>query len=241
MKTLAKQKSPVKVKNYTYSYKYGRKDIVITKDTILTPSTSTFDYVSQDNVLSISSLTHVSADQLIAIKGHVAHLNAAKKMIIQGAEVKKQEGYINDPSGYIKIVFWGKHTDKQEEVQTYIFNEIRLRENYGQKYLNTPKRDDECTVDITEPFQEMLSKVEEVSTTEDITVLILGINNVSKNSTCASCQKKVTVIGKVASCNSCKMSQRKSLCPVHWSSNFLIRNRIILKRSSALTSSSNKW
>ena len=128
---------------------------------------------------------HVAPDQLITIKGSVAHLNATK-VIIQGVEVKKQEGFINDASGYIKIVFWGKHTDKQEEGQRYIFNKIRVRENYGQKYLNTSKLDKECTVDITEPFQDTVTKVEEVFTTEDITVLTLGINNVSKVNTFAS-------------------------------------------------------
>jgi len=117
---IGQAKITCKVKNYSYSYKHGRKDIVISKNTILTPTTSSFEYVSQDNVLSISSLTHVAADQLITIKGHLHHLNATKKVLIQGVEVKK-EGYINDPTGYIKIVFWGKHTDKQQEGQTDMF------------------------------------------------------------------------------------------------------------------------
>lgn len=174
IETLAKQKSPVKVKTYSYSYKHERKDIVISKNTILTP-TSSFEYVSEDNVLSISSLTHVAADQLITIKGHLHHLNATKKVLIQGVEVKKQEGYIKDPTGYIKVVFWGKHTDKQQEGQTYVFNKIHLRDNHGQRYLNTPKQDEDCTIDSTEPFQGTLANVEEVCTTEDVTALILGI------------------------------------------------------------------
>ena len=119
------------------------------------------------------------------------------------------------PRGYVKIVFWGKNTDKQEERQKYIVNKIRVRENYGQKYVNTPKRDEECSIDITEPFEDTLTNVEEVSTTEDITALILDINtDVSKVNTC--CQKKVTVKGKVASCKNCKKSQKTCLCPVHW-------------------------
>ena len=147
----------------------------------------------------------------------MAHLGATKKIIIQGAEVKKQEGYINDPTGYIKIVFWGKHTGEQQEGQTYCFNKIRVRENYGQKYLNTPKEDEECNSEISESFQDTLCKEQDVSTTEDITALILGINNLAKFSICASGQKKVTIKGKVASWNNCKMSQKASLCPVHWS------------------------
>lgn len=72
-------------------------------------------------------------------------------------------------------MFWGKHTDKQQEGQTYVFNKIHLRDNHGQRYLNTPKQDEDCTIDSTEPFQGTLANVEEVCTTEDITALILGI------------------------------------------------------------------
>ena len=72
--TLAQQKSPVKVKKYKYSYKYGKKDIVVHKDTVFTPTTETpsFPYINREQVLSIASLTGVAADQLINIKGLLA-------------------------------------------------------------------------------------------------------------------------------------------------------------------------
>ena len=82
--TLAQQKSPVKVKKYKYSYKYGKKDIVVHKDTVFTPTTETpsFPYINQEQVLSIASLTGVAADQLINIKGLLAKRKRKRKKMI---------------------------------------------------------------------------------------------------------------------------------------------------------------
>lgn len=122
---MEKQKSPVKIKNFTINNKYGTEDVVINKNTTITPITADFEYHSQEKVLSISSLTNVAPEQLVAIKGYLAHLSATKKIIVQGSELKKQEGYIADPSGSIKIIFWGNHTDEVQQGSTYFFNKIR--------------------------------------------------------------------------------------------------------------------
>ena len=42
-----------------------------------------------------------------------------KKVITKGCELKKQEGYISDPSGYIKIIFWGSHSDTVQQGATF--------------------------------------------------------------------------------------------------------------------------
>ena len=60
----------------------------------------------QDDVISIALLTHVAADQLVAIKGYVQYLGATK-IIDSRLPTEKEGGYIVDPSGYIKIIFWG--------------------------------------------------------------------------------------------------------------------------------------
>ena len=167
----------------------GKKDIVVQKDTPIT-ETPSFPYINQGQVLSIASLTDVAADQLINIKGHLANLDSTKKIIINGAEVKKQEGYINDPSGYIKIVLWGSHADSLQEGQTYNFNKIRIHKNYAQKYLNTPKKENECTTECTEHFPGALVEIENTSHIQEITAQVGGVNNISKYNTCISCGKK---------------------------------------------------
>lgn len=98
--------------------------------------------------IPISSLTNVAPEQLIAIKGYLCHLSGTKKIIIQGFQVKKQEGYIANPSGYIKIIFWGNHTDKVKQGSTYFFNKVRVKVSQDQKYLNTPSRNQSAPLNM---------------------------------------------------------------------------------------------
>ena len=126
------------INKFKISDKYGREDIVIDKKTTIEPTQAPFEYRSQEDDLSISSLAHIAPEQLIAIKGYLAHLTGIKRVIIQGSEVPKQEGYITDPSGHIKIILWGRHA--LQEGYTYFFNKVRIKVNQGQKYLNTPTK-----------------------------------------------------------------------------------------------------
>ena len=73
--------------------------------------------MNQDNLISISSLTDVADDQLITIKGHIAHLNAMKKIVSPLRQNKRAS--INDHYGHIKTVLLGKHTDKQIALKAY--------------------------------------------------------------------------------------------------------------------------
>ena len=167
----------------------------------ITPTTADFEYHSQENVISISSLTNVAPEQLVAIKGYLAHSSATKKIIVQGSELKKQEGYIADPSGYIKIIFWGNHTDEVQQGSTYFFNKVRVKLSQDQKYLNTPKQESECTIETAEPFTEPLPVLDEVSTCKEIISSIIGISSVNKYSSCCTCAKKVTIKGNLAFCD----------------------------------------
>lgn len=176
-------------KNYAINNKYGTEDVVINKNTTITPTTAAFEYHSQENVISISSLTNVTSEQLVAIKGYLAHLSATKKIIVQGSELKKQEGNFADPSGYIKFIFWGNHTDKVQQGSTYFFNKVRVKVSQDQKYLNTPKQESECTIQSAEPFTEPLPVLDEVSTCKEMVGSIIGISNVNKYSSCCTCAK----------------------------------------------------
>lgn len=225
LQAMQKQKSPVKIRNYTIDTKYGTQDVVINKNTTITATTADLDYQSQEHIISISSLTNVAPEQLVAIKGYLSHLSSTKKIIIQGSEVKKQEGYIADPSGYIKIIFWGNHTDNVQQGSTYFFNKVRVKVSQDQKYLNTPKQESECTIESAEPFTEPLPMLEEISTSKEIIGSIIRVNNIDKYSSCCTCAKKVTIKGKIAFCDKCKMSQKLTACNMQWSLRILVQNQ----------------
>ena len=89
------------------------------KQTILTPlTTATFDYKTLNNANSIATLSQVAPEQLVSIKGKVTQLSATKTVILQTAPVKNQPCYLIDPSGFMKLILWGSHTDTIEQNQT---------------------------------------------------------------------------------------------------------------------------
>lgn len=210
------QRSPVKISNYNISNKYGRIDVVINGNTHITSTTADFSYKAQNDVISIASLSKVAPQQLVAIKGKITHLSGTKTIVIQDFPVKKQEGCIVDPSGYIKIIFWGEHVDSVTPQSTYFFSNLRMKVSQNQRYLNTPKQDNLYTMKDAEPFKEKLPDVTEISTTTETIAEILGISSVTKCNSCCSCSKKVTIKGKIAVCDNCKMTQKSTNCSVKW-------------------------
>ena len=155
------------------------------------PTNVTFEYKGIENNLMIVSLSEVAPDQLIAIKGSVMHLSATKSVVLQGGPVRKQECYLSDSPAYIKIVLWGSHTDTVEENGTYFFNKVRVKVAKGERYVNTPKNEDDCTITAAESFAKSLPVVEVVSAIKEVTANILGVSHATQSQCCCSCSKKV--------------------------------------------------
>ena len=221
---MAAQRSPVKISNFNISNKYGRSDVVINRNTTITSTTADFPYKAQDDVTSIASLSKVAPQQLVSIKGKISHLSATKTIVIQDSPVKKQEGYIVDPSGYIKVIFWGEHVHSVTPQSTYFFNNLRMKVSQNQRYLNTPKQDNLYTIKDAEPFKQTLPEVSDISTTTETIGEILGISSVTKYNCCCSCSKKVTIKGKIAVCDNCKVTQKATSCSVKWTLKIHIQN-----------------
>lgn len=104
---MAAQRSPVKISNFNISNKYGRRDVVINRNTHITSTTADFPYKAQDHVTSIASLSKVAPQQLVAIKGKITHLSATKTIVIQDSPVKKQEGLYSGSIWLHKNYFLG--------------------------------------------------------------------------------------------------------------------------------------
>ncbi len=216
---LSKQKSPVKIKKFSISRRYDRDDVVINKYTTITPTTTTFDYVSQDDMITINSLRQVAPEQLVCIKGSIVQLSSTKTVVLQGSIVKKQEGYIADPTGYMKVIFWGSHTDSIQQGSTYMFNKLRVKVSQNETYLNTPKQEEECVITSAEPFPEPLPNVEEQSSTKEIVGSVIGGYGINNYKT--SCSKKVIIKENLSFCAHCKLSQRQVSARHSGSSDFM--------------------
>jgi ssDNA-binding replication factor A large subunit len=154
---LSKQKSPVKIEKFSVSKKYGREDIVINKRTIITPTVVSFDHVDLEETMEIKALKNVRPDQLVSVRGTIVELSGTKTVLLQGNNVKKQEAFLADPTGYVKVILWGSHTDNVEKDLTYNFNKLRVKMYQNQMYLNTPKQENQCVITQSEHFKEKLN------------------------------------------------------------------------------------
>ena len=118
--------------------KYGWRDVVIDRKTHITSTTADFPCKAQDDVTSIASLSKVAPQQLVAIKGMITHLSATKTIVIQGSPVKKQVGYIVDPSGYIRIIFTGTYQNKAINTPWRMLN--HSKRNYLMSLKSQPQQ-----------------------------------------------------------------------------------------------------
>ena len=96
---------------------------MINKNTLISPTAVNFEYNNQEsNTLSIGPISEVAPGQLVIVKGRMEHLSATKTVVLQLNPVKKQEVFINDQFGYVKLVLWGNHNDTLTEGSTYLLD-----------------------------------------------------------------------------------------------------------------------
>ena len=110
----------------------------------------------------------------------------------------------------------GNHTDSLNEGATYLFNKVRVKVMNEEKYLNTPKNEDECTISLVANFDENLKPVQNISAAKQITANIIGVTKINNYLCCCSCNESVSIKGKIACCTNCGMFMKISSCNHQW-------------------------
>ena len=85
-------------------------------------------------------MKQVRADQLVCIKVTVVELLPTKTTVLHKSSVRKQEGYLADPTGYIKVILWGIHADNIKKGANYLFNKLKVKLFQNEMYLNIQRR-----------------------------------------------------------------------------------------------------
>lgn len=249
---LRQQKSPVKIKKYSISNKFNTEDVQISRYTDVLPLTDDtemgFTYKEVDTITTISSVADVTSGQLVSVKGKVLHLTSQKKVVYPDKVLQKQECYIVDPTGQIKVTLWEDYTDQVEQGKTYNFRMFRLRKMGQDRSLNTPKDDDRCVISETTEFQEPLPTLQDVSltNTKEMTAEILGVHSVTRSYGCCACKRKVNVSanGKLAQCTneSCRMTQKSIRCITQWSLKLVVQDTVLVTpQSNTILPPITKW
>jgi hypothetical protein len=221
-------KSPVKISKFKLSSKKGSDDVVINNNTSIESIEGlTFPHreISSSTESTISSLQKVSVEQLVSVHAKVVKLSAVKVLQTTHGSLKKQEGIIVDKTSSIKLVLWETHVDCLEEGKTYNLNNLRLKENRGEKYVNTPKTG-EFTFKVAEDLGQLAATDDiELETVRTITATIIGVSSVTKSMGCVACKGKVEEKDvMIAVCNSCKMRQKTSACRSSWFASIIVQS-----------------
>jgi hypothetical protein len=177
--------------------------------------------IATDVVSSLNTIKDAIAEQFVTIKAKVCHLSAIKKINTQQHNVlTKQEGILVDPTGQLKIVLWENQVDSLQEGQTYIFTNIRVKEDYfKERYVNPPKDISDYSATATDDYQDQLHEIEVVpDTLHQVTGNICGITNIQKAMSCSVCGSNVAFKNeRFGNCPKCKMmTVRLDVCKNNW-------------------------
>lgn len=235
MQDIQKCKSPVRVQNFRSSFSYGKEDVIIMKQTNITPIAATTDFVYSDELDSVSlgtniaNLSNIAPEQLVCLKANVAEISSVKSITTQyGKTLRKQEVFLTDPMGSIKLILWENHVNTLESNKTYKLQNLRLKYSKGERYLNTAKSE-EFHYEQTPMFEGKLAVVDhgigDLSASK-ICGEIIGVHSASKNLSCVSCSKKVKAKSeKIGNCENCKLMQKLDSCSSQWYLRVLVQNK----------------
>ena len=99
---------------------------------------------------------------------------------------------------------------------TYCFDKVRVKVAKGERYLNTPKSEDLCTIKECEPFTVELPPVDNVPSSVTMVGEIVGIYFIERYLACKTCSKKIeNDDDDLAFCERCKVTMKSTRCPSH--------------------------
>ena len=235
LQTLAKTKSPVKMKNYKRSNN-DNDDLTITKYTKITPvDKAEVEFVYAEELSSsatgkpvnILSILNLAPEQLILVKGKVLKMSGVKIQTTRFGKLQKQDVIIADSTAHIKLVLWGEYVNTLQLNKTYTLKNVRVKPTRFEHFLNTPKNEDFNAVEATEYTTPVVEYEDEVDTTCMINATILGVKQASKALCCSGCQKRdVEIINPnkaICRSHSCQLQQRPSSCTTHWALRLLLK------------------
>ncbi|CAB4032888.1 Hypothetical predicted protein, partial [Paramuricea clavata] len=237
------KKSPVKLSKFRINEKEGSKDVIINKYTNVIKAEETAEFkctpLPNSCVLAISSVNQVATGQLVSLRAKVAQLSSVKVINTTMGPLRKQEAQVVDKTGCIKLILWEDEVDVLDIEKTYVMKNIRVKQNQGEKYVNTAKGE-KFLYEETEAYDEVV-EVEDYECPSEAQIFgtVVGVRNVAKYYSCFSCSKKVIVDarGKIGNCSSksCNMVQKVSSCNSQWFMKVMIQPEDTTEETVALS------
>ncbi|CAH3152352.1 unnamed protein product, partial [Porites lobata] len=220
LEKIQKGKTAVTLFNVRSSVKDEVESVVIQNNTKMQPVVLPFSYKDismMSSLPSLASLQDVSLEQLVEVKAKLTRLTAVKTQNNRfGQPLQKQEAILVDHTTSIKVILWQEHCNTLTEEKTYRLRNLRIKESYGTRYLNTPKSEHF-------EFEEIPAFTQTLAA---MSAKIIGVQTATKSLSCVACKKKVTIktSGQIANCQSCKLMQKVNACSPQWILKILFQN-----------------
>ena len=223
MSNFQDQKLPVKIQQFRTA---DSNDVVVDQKTEISPTTLTDEqmftpnFVPSDKITSLDSIKNAIAEQFVTVKAKVHSLGTVKKITTKlNKTLDKQEGILIDPSGQMKILLWEDQVNSIETGETYIFKNLRVKDNqHKERYLNPPKGGNNYSIAVAESYQEQLLEAKVIPDTLVVAQgSICGVSNISKSKSCLICGNRVILKhDKLANCTKCRMTVKVESCIHDW-------------------------
>ena len=233
-------RSPVKISNFRHSRYLGNESIVIDKKTSVVQLVIDIGFertqmIDTSQLITIKDLQQVVPEQNVNLKAKVTRLSGVKKVPRGNHHLTKQECFITDPTGSIKLILWESQVATLENNVTYLFNNIKLKLFNNERYLNPPKSQPYLITE-TSPYTESLPNVEDVQplTRVETKAEIIGVTQINKYDSCYKCTKKVSEKDSMPFCSHCKLSLKRKKVKVQWFMRVLVEE-ITTNKSIHLT------
>jgi hypothetical protein len=223
MTTFQDQKVPVKIQQFRTA---ASNDLIVDQKTEVSPTTLTEEqmftpnFVPSDRITSLDTIKNAIGEQFVTVKAKVHSLDSVKKITTKlNQTLDKQEGILLDPSGQMKILLWQDQVNSIKEGETYIFKNLRVKDNqYKERYVNPPKDCNNYSVTVAESYQEQLPEAEVIP--ETLVVAqgnICGVSNIAKSKSCLLCGNRVIPKNdKIANCTKCRVTVKLQSCLHDW-------------------------
>ena len=131
LKSAMETKSPIKLRKYQFNQHFN--NIVVNKHTVIQNYTKSLDFkpsgTLETQLLTINTINSISPQQLVSVKAKVTQLTGPKSQRTEKATLQKSSAVLVDPTGYIRVVFWEEWVNSVQENTTYIFKNLRVKED----------------------------------------------------------------------------------------------------------------
>lgn len=174
-------------------------------------------------VQTIASLKSLCIGQLVTVKGKVF---STKEPQMIKANLNMMEVHIIDNTDQVKLILWQDYVGTVELNNTYIFRNVRIKEDTYSKqiYINTANNE-LTTIQTCEEFTESLVIPKEYGTQQTVEAEIIGVEKTISYLSCIKCAKKVNDNPTgVITCTNCNIKQKAKVCKKLWMATVVVSN-----------------